>query len=236
MPSLRRADRLFAILQMLRGGRLRRADDIAEALEVSVRTIYRDIADLQGHGVPVDGERGVGYLLRQGFFLPPLALSPDETDALRWGVAFVCAHGDEKLAAAARELVVKVEAGLGSCASTPLFLMPGVRTTKPVRRVLGSIREAVRIGCKMTIAYVDLDGNSTSRIIRPLNLEHWGRTWTLTGWCELRQDFRVFRLDRLTTCTPTGDRFASEAGKRFSDFLARCTDKRAPSHWKADGQ
>ncbi len=107
---MRRADRLFAIIQALRGGRVRRAEDIAAALEVSVRTVYRDLADLQAHGVPIDGERGVGYLLRDGYFLPPLALDAVEWDALRWGIAYVEAHGDLALAVAARTVGVKLAA------------------------------------------------------------------------------------------------------------------------------
>jgi predicted DNA-binding transcriptional regulator YafY len=221
---MRRADRLFAILQMLRGGRLRRADDIAAALEVSVRTVYRDIADLQAHGTPVDGARGVGYLLRDGHFMPPFALTPDETEALRWGVAFVRAHADGALATAAAELAAKLDrGGTGGVA----WLMPtvGAVTPPPVRRSLGLIRTALRQRRKLGIAYDSLGGQATARAVRPLSLEHWGAVWTLTGWCELRGDFRVFRLDRVTACSLTDDRFRDEPGRRLADFLARIAAK-----------
>ncbi|MGL4634385.1 MAG: helix-turn-helix transcriptional regulator [Beijerinckiaceae bacterium] len=228
---MRRADRLFAILQMLRGGRLRRAEDIAESLEVSVRTVYRDVADLQSHGVPVDGERGIGYLLRDGHFLPPLALSPDEMDALRWGVAFVRAYGDEALASAAQELQIKLDKANDHALTKGPYIMPSKQATatsaddKAVRRMLGIIRKAVRISYRLEIDYRDLNDLITNRKVRPLSLEHWGTVWTLTCWCELRADFRCFRVDHLTDCRMTPERFAPEAGKRLSDYLSQSTGK-----------
>lgn len=209
---MRRADRLFAIIQALRGGRLRTAEWLAERLEVSTRTIYRDIADLQANGAPIDGERGIGYLLRDEFFLPPLALTAAEHEALRWGVALVAAHGDDALAVAARELLVKLGAD-----RAPFHAPPSL--TKAQRETLKTVREALAQARRLAITYhVNADA-ATSRTVRPLSLEHWGKVWTLTAWCELREDFRVFRVDRIDTCEP-GKPFRAEKGKQIGDYLA----------------
>lgn len=224
---MRRADRLFEILQRLRGGRLRTARALAEALEVSTRTIWRDIAELQAQGVPIEGERGVGYLLRDTFFLPPLALTQQEAEALSWGVQLVEGLGDEALAQAARELAVKIAAVSPEGRSTDLqglkvFAAPNARAAKGL---LAVIRQSVREKHKLAIHYRDAQGQQSTRIVRPLSLEFWGHVWTLTTWCELRGDFRVFRCDRLDSCQALPDRFRDEAGKRFADFLAHIEEK-----------
>ena len=219
---MRRADRLFEILQLLRGGRLRTAKDLANALEVSTRTIWRDIADLQKQNVPIDGERGVGYMLRDGYFLPPLALTPLEMEALVWGTRLVEAYGDTALAEAARELQVKISAVPG--ANNPevfhgmaAFSHAAVHTA---RDWLGPIRVAIGARRKIVIGYRDLQERSTNRTVRPLNLEFWGRVWTLTAWCEARADFRAFRCDRIEALDVLADVFRDEPGKRFSDYVA----------------
>lgn len=217
---MRRADRLFAIIQALRGGRLRTCEWLAGQLEVSARTIYRDIADLQANGAPIDGERGVGYLLRDEFFLPPLALTALEHEALRWGVALTAAHADEALASAARELLAKL-----GVAAAPFHAPPSL--TKAQRGTLKTAREALVQSRRLTIAYRDTGEVETARTLRPLSLEHWGKVWTLTGWCELRKDFRVFRIDRITTCEP-GEPFRPERGKTMSDYLASMRSQAKP--------
>lgn len=226
---MRRADRLFEILQRLRGGRLRTARALAEALEVSTRTIWRDIAELQAQGVPIEGERGVGYLLRDNFFLPPLALTQAEAEALSWGVKLVEGFGDEAMAAAARELAIKIAAvspeGQSMAKSgLQVFAAPTARAAKDT---LAIIRTAIGARRKLEICYRDVLGHQTQRVVRPLSLEFWGQVWTLTSWCDLRADFRVFRCDRLETCQALPDQFRDEDGKRFSDFLARIEDKAA---------
>lgn len=226
---MRRADRLFEILQRLRGGRLRTARALAEALEVSTRTIWRDIAELQAQGVPIEGERGVGYLLRDNFFLPPLALTQAEAEALSWGVKLVEGFGDEAMAAAARELAIKIAAvspeGQSMAKSgLQVFAAPTARAAKDT---LAIIRTAIGARRKLEICYRDVLGHQTQRVVRPLSLEFWGQAWTLTSWCDLRADFRVFRCDRLETCQALPDQFRDEDGKRFSDFLARIEDKAA---------
>lgn len=212
---MRRADRLFALIQTLRGGRLRTAASLAETLECSARTVYRDIADLVAHGVPIDGERGVGYLLRDAYFLPPLALTSDEIEALRWGVGFVQTHGDARLAAAAQELLVKIR-GAAETSGPGMFAKTDAVAAKPV---LEAVRRAIRGRRVLSFGYTDLAGRSGRRTVRPLSLEFWGACWTLTAWCELRGDFRVFRCDRLTDCEIGERRFAEEPGRRQSDYL-----------------
>lgn len=209
---MRRADRLFAIIQALRGGRLRTAQWLAGRLEVSTRTIYRDLADLQANGAPIDGERGLGYLLRDEFFLPPLALTAAEHEALRWGVALVAAHGDDGLADAARELLAKLGVD-----RAPFHAPPSL--TKAQRVTLKTAREALAQSRRLEITYGDSADALTARTLRPLGLEHWGKVWTLTAWCELRKDFRVFRIDRITG-SALGTAFRPEGGKQMADYLA----------------
>jgi predicted DNA-binding transcriptional regulator YafY len=209
---MRRADRLFAIIQAMRGGRKRTAEALAEQLEVSPRTIYRDIADLQAHGAPIDGERGVGYLLRNDFFLQPLALTASEHEALRWGLALASAHGDEGLATAAREVLSKL-----GVARAPFYAPPSM--TKAQRETLRGVREALARSQRLILDYRDSQDAISVRIVRPLSLEHWGKLWTLTAWCELRRDFRVFRVDRIIKFL-VGAPFLSERGRRIEDYLA----------------
>lgn len=191
---------------------MRTAEWLSETLEVSARTIYRDIADLQANGAPIDGERGIGYLLRDEFFLPPLALTAAEHEALRWGVALIAAHGDDALADAARELLAKLGA-VGAPFNAPPTLSKAQRETfKTVRECLVQLR-------RLKFAYTNNSDTATLRTVRPLSLEHWGKVWTLTAWCELRNDFRVFRVDRIADCQP-GEPFRPERGKQICDYLA----------------
>ena len=218
---MRRADRLFAIIQALRGGRLQTADWLAQQLEVSPRTIYRDIADLQAHGTPIDGERGVGYLLRNDFFLPPLALTAVEREALRWGVALAAAHGDEALAGAANGVLAKLGVD-----RAPFYAPSSL--TKAQRETLKHAREALARSQHLQIAYRDGQNVATCRSVRPLSLEHWGKIWTLAAWCDLRSDFRAFRIDRITTSN-LGALFKPERGKCIDDYLAALSSKKDSS-------
>ncbi|WP_374329865.1 helix-turn-helix transcriptional regulator [Aestuariivirga sp.] len=220
---MRRADRLFEIVQLLRGGRLRTSGDLARRLEVSTRTVWRDIADLQAQGVPIEGERGVGYLLQEGHFLPPLALTHDEMEALLWGTQLVESFADEGLANAARELRVKVASVSPEERRRVTAAMSSFpsRDARVAQTFLGTIRSATGKRRKLEISYRDAAGRETHRVVRPLGLEFWGQVWTLTCWCESRSDFRVFRCDRLLACRMLPDGFRDERGKRFADFLAR---------------
>lgn len=198
---MRRADRLFRIVQVLRRRRFVTATQLAEQLEVSERTIYRDVRDLIGSGVPILGEAGVGYRLERGFDLPPLAFNEDEIEALVLGARMVQHYGDEELRRAARSILDKTHAVVPErakerLASTALFALSfGVPKAALVR--LGPIRQATAARKKILLTYVDEHGSESERIVRPLGLYFWGNVWTLGAYCELRSDFRTFRLDRI---------------------------------------
>ncbi len=219
---MRRADRLFQIVQYLRGGRLVTAMKLAEWLEVSERTIYRDIADLQSTGVPIDGEAGVGYLMRDGYDLPPLMFSRDEIVALVAGARMIRAWGGAAMARAAEEALVKIEAVLPDAerarADQVQIHAIANEMTPEVRDRIDAIERAVEQRQRLTLAYLDAEGRPTERAVRPLGLWFWGKVWTLVAWCELRDDFRMFRLDRIAGMTGNGDRFRLESGKTLTDF------------------
>ncbi|MBO0345184.1 helix-turn-helix transcriptional regulator [Roseibium limicola] len=219
---MRRADRLFQIVQYLRGGRLVRARQLAEWLEVSERTIYRDIADLQATGVPIDGEAGVGYVLRAGYDLPPLMFSRDEIVALVAGARMIRAWGGTQMARAAEEALVKIDAVLPESArekarSIEIHALSWEMSAE-VRGRIDALERAADVRARLSISYADGEGARSERIVRPLGLWFWGKVWTLVAWCELRQDFRMFRLDRLQQVTDTGETFRPEPGKTLKDF------------------
>lgn len=222
---MRRADRLFQIVQQLRGGRLVTARMLGERLEVSERTIYRDIADLQSTGVPIDGEAGVGYLMREGFELPPLMFSRDEIVALVAGARMVRAFGGAQMARAAEEALVKIgavlpEAEKARIARTEIH-MPDWVIDDEQRRAIDVLEHAIEDRTVLTVDYRDGAGASSKRDIRPLGLWFWGKVWTLVAWCELRHDFRAFRIDRIAVMDPAGRAFRPERGKQLADFYRR---------------
>lgn len=222
---MRRTDRLFELIQILRDGRLHTARDMAQRVEVSVRTIWRDLASLQASGLPVDGERGVGYILRETIELPPLTLTPDEVEALRLGAALVARGADPSLARAAEQLRAKVESVLPDRlrlppATTGPFIFTG-RETEDSAIHLPALRHALRERLRIRIVYRDAAGDYTTRLVRPLQLEFWGRVWTLAAFCEARQDFRTFRLDRIEGLTLTDTPYPTEPGRELADYMAR---------------
>ena len=222
---MRRADRLFAIVQYLRGRRLTTAAQLARWLDVSQRTIYRDIADLGGSGVPIDGEAGVGYRIRAGFDLPPLMFSFDEIDALAIGARFVEAWGGPKLATGARSALAKIAAALPAdkrvaLERAPLYAPAFFVDPRPGQR-LDALRRAIEERAFADLDYKDAGERITQRRVRPLGLYFWGDAWTLAAWCELRRDFRNFRLDRIEGVGLGGGRYPDEAGKRLEDFLRK---------------
>ncbi len=219
---MRRADRLFQIVQYLRGGRLTTARQLSERLEVSERTIYRDIADLIGSGVPIDGEAGIGYLMREGFDLPPLMFTREEVVALVADARLVRAWGGADMAHAAQEALVKIEAVLPAAdrdrsrqIQIHAFAPPDI--DDDYRRILDEVEKSVAASRRLLITYTDEKESKTSRTIRPLGLWYWGRVWTVVAWCELREDFRMFRLDRIHSLTH-GDRFSAQPGKTITDM------------------
>jgi predicted DNA-binding transcriptional regulator YafY len=171
---MRRADRLFDIVQMLRGGRLRTAQEIAGQLEVSVRTVYRDIDALVASGVPIEGERGIGYVIRVPFLLPPLTFSATEVQALQLGIRFVLAWGDGELASAAQEALVKINAVLPDDRQDELerrdLRAYAMRLTAAEKDMLGLLRKAVRARQKVRLSYDGTNRAKTDRVVRPLSL------------------------------------------------------------------
>lgn len=222
---MRRADRLFEIIQILRRKEVTRARELSEVLEVSERTIYRDVQDLIASGVPIEGEAGVGYVLRAGFDLPPLMFKEQEIEALVLGARIVESLADAELAAAATDVIAKVEAVIpdrlrGYMANTAL-LAPGQLYMEPIRFNLGELRRALRNRLKVHFRYRNVYEAPSERTVRPLSLAYFGPVWMLAAWCELRDDFRTFRLDRIDDFRLEEDRFRPEPGKTLHDFLKR---------------
>jgi predicted DNA-binding transcriptional regulator YafY len=220
---MRRADRLFEIVGYLRRRKVARASDIAKALNVSERTVYRDIRDLIARGVPIDGEAGVGYLLRRGFDLPPLMFNEQQIEALVLGARIVQSWADPQLAAAAAQVIAKVrevlpEARRRHVDSVSLWAPKGHRA-EPVAIDQAGLRAAMREQRKVWIRYRDLDERLSERTVRPLVMAFYGPVWLLAGWCELREGFRVFRLDRMAELVVLDDHFAPEPGRTAEDFL-----------------
>ncbi len=218
---MRRTDRLFDIIQILRDGRLHRAQDMADRLEVSVRTIYRDMDTLVASGVPVQGERGVGYMITQAISLPPLTLTVEELEALNLGVAIVAEAADETLKAAAASLADKIDAVLpertvSDADKWKFAVYPFADAVRGFSQ-MPTLRAAIRAKQKLKITYHSKGDRITTRTIRPLHMEYWGRVWTLTAWCELRNGFRVFRVDLIQSAEALPEMFVDEPGKRLSD-------------------
>ena len=219
---MRRSERLTEIIEIIRDGRLHLARDMAEALEVSERTIYRDIATLIASGVPVEGERGVGYLLREPVFLPPLALSLTELEALSLGMSIVQEVADTELREGARTLHEKIASYAPNRRKSPKSWGFGLYEFKRVRdglKFMPILRRAIRERGKLHVAYRSLSGGQSERTIRPLQTDYWGRVWTLSAWCEMRNGFRAFRIDHIESCDPTGELFQDEPGKTIEDYL-----------------
>ena len=219
---MRRTDRLFDLIQILRDGRLHRAGEMAERLGVSVRTIWRDMATLMASGLPVEGERGVGYILRAPITLPPMILTGAELDALRAGVRLVAEGPDAGLARAARMLATKI----ASVTPAPpemdaddLFVFTGKETNRATAHV-PLLRSAIKAKQRLTLTYIDPEGRETHRDIRPLALDLTGRVWTLAAWCEQRAGFRSFRVDRIMAIAETGEVFPQEPGRMLADYRA----------------
>ena len=221
---MRRADRLFQIVQHLRGRRLTTAAQLARWLAVSERTVYRDIRDLSLSGVPVEGEAGVGYRLSKGFDLPPIMFTLDEVEALVAGARMVEAWGGPALAAHARLAIAKIALALPPArreeiAGTRLFA-PGFHIPPQAAANLETVRQAILQHRKLRVAYVDSQERTSARIIHPMAVYFWGAAWTLAAWCESRRDFRNFRLDRMGAVELLTETFVETPGRTLEDFLA----------------
>lgn len=217
-----KSDRLFAILQSLRDGEMHTAGVLAAQMDVSVRTLYRDMDTLVASGVPLIGTRGTGYRLPQAVTLPPLTLTPSELEALNLGLAIAAELADPELKSAASSLADKIDAVLPQTAvaeadawkfaASPFADAGRGLTQMPV------LRAAIKARQKLRITYTANDGTVTLRTVRPLQLEYWSRVWTLTAWCEQLRTHHVFRLDLISTVEALPELFSDEAGKRLADF------------------
>ncbi|SPH16667.1 hypothetical protein DEA8626_00178 [Defluviimonas aquaemixtae] len=228
---MRRADRLFQIVQYLRGGRLLTARKLAGRLEVSERTVYRDIADLIGSGVPIDGEAGIGYLMRSGYDLPPLMFSREEITALVAGARMVRSFGGAAMALAAEEALAKIEAVLPADlkdrpAGVAIHAHDAGALSDADRAMVDRLDAATDARSRLTLDYRDAEGALTHRTVRPLGLWFWGKVWTLIAWCELRTDFRMFRIDRIEAVEDAGP-FRPERDKSLTAFFQQeiCRDR-----------
>lgn len=225
---MRRTDRLFELIQIMRDGRLHRGQDLANELGVSLRTLYRDMDTLVASGIPVEGERGLGYMMTAPITLPPLNLTLNELEALHLGLSVVTRAADEEMQKAANSLSAKIDAVLPEDRAAPasgwgFAVYPFAEAARGFVH-MAPLRAAIRSRRKITIRYLSLDGAETTRIVRPLQMEYWGRVWTLTGWCELREAFRVFRVDRISTLDIGTDTFEEEPGKTLADYMAAADD------------
>jgi predicted DNA-binding transcriptional regulator YafY len=228
---MRRADRLFEVIQILRRKKTAtRAADLAARLEVSERTIYRDIRDMVSRGVPIDGAPGVGYILRPGFDLPPLMFNENEVEALLLGARIVQSWADPELAAAAAGAMDKIAAVSPAALQRQLNLVRLWAPADHAREIITinqtSMRHAMRDQRKIRFTYHDLDGRLSERVARPLIMAFYGPVWLLAAWCELRNGFRVFRMDRMSDFLPLETRFDAEPGKTAEDFLKQDAEKK----------
>lgn len=218
-----RSDRLIDLIQILRDGRLHRGKDIAARLGVSLRTVYRDMDTLIASGLPVEGERGIGYVMTSPITLPPLNLTLTELEALHLGLAVVARAGDPELQAAAQSLTERIDASLPEDRAAPasaqgFAVYPFAEVARGFVH-MAPLRAAIRSRRKVVVTY---QGNE--HVLRPLQLEYWGRVWTVTAWSEGQDAFVVLRVDRLATLDVTFDSFEEEPGKTLADYLADVED------------
>lgn len=216
---MRRADRLMHIVQILRDGTLHRAGDLAQAVGVSLRTIYRDMETLAASGVPIEGERGIGYRVTAAITLPPLNLTMTEMEALQIGLGAVAQTDDAELSAAARAVSDKLDAVMPEDSSrapahTGFAIYPFADAARGFQH-LPSLRQAVRTRQRLEIT---LGGKS--RTVRPLQIDYWGRLWTCVVWCETTAAFDDIRVDQITQLRILPSLFVDEPGKSLRDYNA----------------
>jgi predicted DNA-binding transcriptional regulator YafY len=225
---MRRADRLFRLVQVLRRQRVSTARQLAGELRVSERTVYRDVADLVASGVPIRGEAGVGYALDAGYDLPPLMFTVEEIEALVLGARMVETWCDVELAAAARDVLAKVEGilprHLRERFATTALVVPDVGWSVPGSEQMMALRAAIRDRRKVRFDYRDAEDRETKRIVRPLGILYWGSVATLAAWCELRLEFRTFRVDRILEFETLAEGFESPPGRTLEDYLRAQAD------------
>ena len=220
---MRRADRLFQLMLLLQEGKVRTARYLADKLEVSERTVYRDISDLTGSGIPIDGEAGVGYLLRDEYRLPPLMFNSDELQALALGAMMVRAWSDPTLASVTATAIRKIESILPEHLKKGIELqgiaVPRVQMSKVTAANLEKVRVAIDGTIKLDIRYQSLKGEESDRRIWPFILYFWGNKWTLGAWCELRNDYRAFRVDLIQELALSDSTFLPDATRSLQGYV-----------------
>jgi len=220
---MRRADRLFQIVQMLRTHQWLTAQQLSERLAVSPRTIYRDMLDLSLSGVPLLSETGRGYRLDRAYNLPPVTFTGNELEALMLGARMVQAWSDRQMAAEATQAMARIEAilpeQLKQSLETMDILVPAFHIFSDVAEKMPSIRRAIKQKKILFIIYHRADGESSERNIRPLGLFYWGNVWTLIGWCELRDAYRQFRLDRIQQLQVSDTGFCLQENQTLKNYL-----------------
>jgi predicted DNA-binding transcriptional regulator YafY len=222
---MRRSDRLFDIIQRLRTARgPMTAATLAEELEVTVRTVYRDVATLQARRVPIEGAAGIGYVLRRGYDLPPLMFSTEEIAAVVVGARLVSRTGDPQLQEAAATVLSKVTSVLPESLREELaaapFFVSGSGAPVPERADLAEVRQAIREERKLHIVYVDEKGTRTHRTIWPIAVAYYVEATLVGAWCELRRDYRHFRADRIAELTVLDETYPSDNGRLMAEWLA----------------
>ncbi|HEY5566324.1 MAG TPA: YafY family protein [Gammaproteobacteria bacterium] len=221
---MRRADRLFQIVLQLGRAKRTKARTLAERLEVSERTIYRDVRDLMGAGVPIEGEAGKGYRLRVDYQVPPMMFDDDELQALAFGAEVAKTWGDRALSDAAERVLSKVHAALPPRLRPKLALsrmhVPDFHVPDAVTELLGVARTAINEKRRLVLHYRDANGGLTERTVWPLGLVYWGGAWTLGAWCEFREDFRTFRVDRIQSARMLSSRIPETPGRSLEDYFA----------------
>lgn len=226
---MRRGDRLFQIVQLLRTHKSITAQQMAQRLDVSERTIYRDMQDLSLSSVPIISATGVGYSIDAAYSLPPITFNEDELEALLLGARMVRSWSDRKMAAEATRVIEKIECILPENLKHALqcqeILVPAFHIFSDVAEILPDIRSAIKIHRKIKLKYKRADGEISERIIWPLGLFFWGKVWTLVGWCEMRNDYRQFRIDRIEQYKTSDELFKAGESQTLNNYLLQvCND------------
>ena len=221
---MHKSERLFQLVNLLRGRRTAiTAEQLSDVMEVSVRTIYRDIQALSLSGVPVDGEAGIGYILRSGYELPPLMFNFDEMQALLLGARMVEAWTDPDLATGAQRAVQKIRAVLPEPllihADRQAYRVPALNPQQESGETHRTIRRACEQQQILTLHYTDAKNNKSERRIWPLGMFFWGAHWTLVAWCEIRQDYRNFRFDRAISVEITDQHYPIDTERNLEHYI-----------------
>ncbi|MDK9754860.1 YafY family transcriptional regulator [Vibrio sp. D173a] len=221
-----KSERLFELLTLLRAKRYAvTAKELADTMQVSERTIYRDIQSLLNSGVPIQGEAGVGYMLQAGSHLPPLMFSEKEIMALELGMRMIRAWSDVELADASRSASAKILSVLPDKLKQQVedcpLIVPEYHIQSESAKRGQLLRHAIDNNFKVSLDYEDESGQVTERKIQPLGQFFWGKVWTLVAWCELRQDYRQFRLDRIQAMRMHDEEFLVEETKSLKHYIAQ---------------